>query len=537
MTTPISTDRRHLLWLGYLVAVSVVAVVFLLLEAGSLAQNVVYNAVALSAAVAIVAGVLIHRPAHPWPWLLMAAGQLSFFVGDVLWVIYSEMGVEPFPSFADVFYLAGYPLIAAGLVVGIRSRLGGGDKSSLLDAAILTTSVAVLAWTFQMGPLAAELDPEPLGFGISLAYPAMDVLLIGVCIGLLAAPGLRTASFRLLALSLGALFVSDQIYALQTTAETYTDGTFLDLGWLLAYGTIGASALHPSMRSLFAPRPVTMSLLGPVRMAFLGAAMLTGPALLTFARSDADLGLAVIGAGTAVLSVLVLGRLAGLVRLLSADIAKRRVLEAELSFQASHDSLTHLANRRLFVQRVEERLRAPAIGPLAVLFLDLDDFKTVNDSLGHQAGDELLAVVGERIRSCLRESDIAARLGGDEFGVLLGAINEPDEAETIAARLADTLSAPTTLHGIVVPVAASIGIAIHTPEMDGVDALLRAADVAMYGAKARGKDRYQVYTPDQDPGDDRLPEGRVGARGAAAASTAEIEPRTATPPLLTPEGA
>ncbi len=121
--------------------------------------------------------------------------------------------------------------------------------------------------------------------------------------------------------------------------------------------------------------------------------------------------------------------------------------------------------------------------------------------------------------------------------MLLGAINEPDEAETIAARLADTLSAPMTLHGIVVPVAASIGIAIHTPDMDGVDALLRAADVAMYGAKARGKDRYQVYTSDQDPGDDRLPAGRVGARGAAAASTADVEPRTATPPLLTPEGA
>ncbi len=530
-----SSALARRLWFGYAATVLVIMGIFLLLPAGSLAQNALYDVVAVSAAIVILVGIWIHRPAHPWPWVLMAAGQLAFFAGDLLWVIYAELGLETFPSLADVFYLAGYPLIAAGLIVGIRIRLGGGDRSSLLDAAILTTSVAVLAWTFQMGPLAAELDPKPLGLGISLAYPAMDVLLIGVCIGLLAAPGLRTTAFRLLALSLVALFVSDQIYALQINAESYAEGGFLDLGWLLAYGTIGAAALHPSMRSIFLPRPVTMSLLGPVRMAFLAVAMLTGPALLAFARSDADLGLAVIGAGSAVLSVLVLGRLAGLVRLLSADIDKRRVLEAELSFQASHDPLTHLANRRLFVQRVEERLVHPASSPLVVLFLDLDDFKTVNDSLGHVAGDELLGVVGQRIRSCLRESDLAARLGGDEFGVLLGDIGNAGQAEAIASRIAQALDAPLTIDGIVVPVAASIGIAIHTPDMDGVDALLRAADVAMYGAKARGKHRYKVYAPDQDPGDDRLPADRATTRHPRAADAVAGGPRAVT--LLSPEGA
>ena len=269
-------------------------------------------------------GFASNRPAHRWPWLLIAAGQATFFLGDILWVAYGEMGLEPFPSPADVFYLSGYPFIAARLLMGIRSRLGTGDRSSLLDAAILATSVAVLAWTFQIGPLAAELDPEPLAFAISLAYPIMDVLLIGVCIGLLAGPGLRTASFRLLALSLVALLVADQIYAIQTAADSYTDGGPLDVGWLLAYGTIGASALHPSMRSLFDPRPIPVTLLGPVRMAFLAAAMMTGPVLLAFARQDADPGLVVIAGGTAILSVLVLARLAGLVRLLSADVAKRR---------------------------------------------------------------------------------------------------------------------------------------------------------------------------------------------------------------------
>jgi diguanylate cyclase (GGDEF)-like protein len=529
-------DRRHRGWLVYAAGIAIATLVFLLLPAGELVQDTVYDTVALSAAVAIILGLRMNRPAHRWPWLLIAAGQATFFIGDVLWVIYAEMGVEPFPSPADVFYLAGYPFIAAGLILGIRSRLGGGDRSSLLDAAILATSVAVLSWTFQIGPLAAQLDPEPLAFAISVAYPTMDLLLIGVFIGLVAGPGVRTASFRLLGLSLLALLVADQIYAIQSTAGTYTDGGTLDVGWLVAYGTIGASALHPSMRSLFDGRPIPVTLLGPVRMAFLAAAMLTGPALLVFARHDADVGLAVIAGETAFLSVLVLARLAGLVRLLSADIAKRRVLEAQLSFQANHDPLTHLANRRLFVQRVADRLDQPARAPVAVLFLDLDDFKTVNDTLGHQAGDELLVVVGERIRTCLREGDTAARLGGDEFGVLLGDISEPGEAEAIAARMAETLSVPLSIAGTVVPVAASIGIAVHAPGMKDVDALLRAADVAMYGAKARGKDRYQVYAADEDPGDDRVGVGRVGTRRSGPDPDGAA-PRGGSKPILRSEGA
>jgi diguanylate cyclase (GGDEF)-like protein len=528
-------DRRHRPWLAYSAAVLAAMVAFLLLPAGTLSQDMLYDAVAVSAAIAILLGVHIHRPAHPWPWRLLALGQLSFFLGDVLWVIYAELGEDPFPSLADVFYLAGYPIMALGLLVGIRNRLGGGDRSGLLDASILTTSVAVVAWTFQIGPLAAALDPEPLAFAISLAYPVMDVVLIGVCIGLLAAPGARTSSFRLLAFSLVALLVSDQIYAIQTTAEAYSDGSVLDLGWLLAYGSIGAAALHPSMAALFQPRPVAVTLLGPVRLAFLAAAMLTGPALLIYGQADPDLGLRVIAIGTVILSVLVIGRLSGLVRLLTADIDKRRVLEAQLSFQATHDPLTHLANRRLFVKRAEERLAAQPAGPIAVLFLDLDDFKTVNDSLGHQAGDELLVAVGDRIRACLREGDLAARLGGDEFAVLLGEIVDPAEAESVAARLAQTLTEPLMLAGTVVPVAASIGIAVRTPEMADVDALMRAADVAMYGAKARGKDRYQVYSPDQDPGDDRLVAGRIGTRVLRSRTAEPSDVSGRSLPQLRPE--
>ena len=489
-------------WLAYLVAGLIAMFAFALLPRGSRAQDVVYDGVSISAAIVILLGVRLHRPANHYPWLLIAAGQFAFFVGDLLWVIYAEMGQSPFPSLADVFYLGGYPFIAAGLALGIRRRLTGGDRSGLLDASILVTSAAVLAWTFQIGPLVSGLDPDPLAFGISLAYPLMDLLVIGVGIGLLATPGARTTSFRFVAISLVTLLIADQIYALQTAEGSYENGGLLDLAWMVGYLTWGAAALHPSMRAVFDPRPVAVTLLGPLRLAFLGAAMLTGPVLLAFGRPDPDLGVIVIAGGTAILSLLVLIRLAGLVRLLSADIAKRRVLEEELSFQATHDPLTHLTNRRLFVQRVDQALDAGGEVPdVAVLFLDLDDFKTVNDSLGHAAGDALLIAVAGRIRSCLRERDVAARLGGDEFAVLLRETSTAVEAEAAAGRLAMALSVPIALEGTVVPVAASIGIALPTAQITHVDDLLRAADIAMYGAKARGKDRSQVYSPALDQTD------------------------------------
>src|SRR6185436_13565117 len=149
-----------------------------------------------------------------------------------------------------------------------------------------------------------------------------------------------------------------------------------------------------------------------------------------------DQGLVVIAFGTALLSLLVLLRLAGLVGLLERDVAARRVLEARLSYQAFHDPLTGLANRRRFVDRAGAALAGRTEpGTIAALFLDLDDFKTVNDSLGHAAGDELLVKVAERIRTGLREADLAARLGGDEFGILLAGIPDATYATDVASRL------------------------------------------------------------------------------------------------------
>ncbi|HEX5147713.1 MAG TPA: hypothetical protein VFW02_01440, partial [Candidatus Limnocylindrales bacterium] len=318
---------------AYLAVGAVLLLLHASLERGGPAQNLVYDGIGASAVAAALFGAWRNRPERRLPWVLMAAGQALFVAGDLLWNWYELIGEEPFPSLADVLYLAGYPFIAVGLFLLIRRRIGDGDRGGILDAAILTTAAAVLSWTFLMRPQLVDSELDLLSLAISLAYPVADLILIGVAMGLLTTPGARSPAFLMLGASLACLLVADQIYALQTLEGTYVAGSPLDSLYLAAYLLFGASALDPSMRRLTDPHPVPVTWLGPVRLLSLAIAMLTGPALLTVGP-DADSGLAVIAVGTALLSLLVLARLVGLVALLARDVAQRRVLEAQLSFQA-----------------------------------------------------------------------------------------------------------------------------------------------------------------------------------------------------------
>jgi diguanylate cyclase (GGDEF)-like protein len=177
--------------------------------------------------------------------------------------------------------------------------------------------------------------------------------------------------------------------------------------------------------------------------------------------------------------------------------AERQVLEEQLRHRAFYDSLTGLPNRSLFLDRVAHGLaRGEALGQqIAVLFIDLDRFKVVNDSLGHAAGDQLLMQVGRRLRTCLRESDTMARLGGDEFTVLLEGPQAVADAVQAAERILATLSAPFRLDGQETYAAASIGISGGSAIREAGRDLLREADIALYRAKAAGRGRYIVFEP------------------------------------------
>jgi diguanylate cyclase (GGDEF)-like protein len=195
-----------------------------------------------------------------------------------------------------------------------------------------------------------------------------------------------------------------------------------------------------------------------------------------------------------------LQRLAEDVNGMTADLdrlyaVEHKLFQEQLWHQAFHDPLTGLPNRALLRDRLEQGLaRADRqLRPVGVLVLDLDNFKIINDSLGHQAGDELLRVVADRVRGCLRSVDTAARLGGDEFTILVEDVSDAAEVTSVAERVVHALRVPIALDQREIFVTASVGIALSTPHHTTAEALLRNADVAMYQAKAAGKGHWQIY--------------------------------------------
>ncbi|HLZ38796.1 MAG TPA: diguanylate cyclase [Mycobacteriales bacterium] len=184
--------------------------------------------------------------------------------------------------------------------------------------------------------------------------------------------------------------------------------------------------------------------------------------------------------------------------LLLRDISERKEVEERLRWLANYDPLTRLPNRRLFGDRLAQTMiasrRHQARG--ALILIDLDGFKLINDSLGHQVGDELLVAVADRLRQQRREEDTAARLGGDEFAVLLPEIGHAEDAAVVATKILAAVAQPVRIRGHLLNVTVSIGVAVW-PD-DGVDQhlLLSSADAALYQAKARGKNRFELATPE-----------------------------------------
>lgn len=480
-------------------------------------QGVSYYLVALPAVAAVLVGTLVNRPGYPLPWHLFALGLLFFAAGDVVWGIYDHFLVQaPLPSPADAFYLATYPCVLAGLVlIAVRRHAPGHAWASLVDAAMIATGVGVLFWVFFVDRYAGNTSLGSLERLVSVAYPLMDVLLLGLLVRLLFGPGKRPPAYYLLNASLACWLLADALFVTPALSGSYEAGGFVGALWLLAYLGFGAAALHPSMRSLSEPAPE-----GPgTKLAWQRLVLITGislvvPGTLTVqAVRGQPIDAPVIAAGSVILYLLTAVRVAGL-------IGERRALEERLRFQAFHDALTNLPNRALFMDRLEHALACVGRkhhqkGCIAVMFVDLDDFKVVNDSLSHAAGDRLLVCVAGRLRACLRNADTVARLGGDEFALLLEDVGGVGDAARVAERCLKEVRTPVELAGRPVRVTASIGIALNESGRDHPDDLLRHADMAMYKAKERGKGNHATFDPRQTSAarsrmspDDRRPTGR-----------------------------
>jgi Diguanylate cyclase, GGDEF domain len=377
---PTDWTRRRL-WLAYLACGLLVSGASLALP--DLAYSVVYDLVGLSAVVAILCGMRLHRPARRGIWYGLAAGLAVFVVGDVVYSVYAyALHLEPFPSPADALHLASYPMLAAALLVMIRSRTGGRDRAGLIDALIITTGLGLLSWAFLMRPIAA--DPS-LTLGsrlISLAYPLADVLLLAVLARLVTSPGARSASYRMLGAALLLQLGADIVYAGLTAVGAYSGG-LLDLGWMVSYLCWGAAALHPSVRSLSEVAPARGVRVTRRRLLVLAPAALIAPAVLLYQGSrDLPIDWAALGLGSVVLFLLVVARMSELV-------AQVQDQAAQLAALAHNDALTGIPNRRAWdLDLVREMARARRSGaPLHLALLDIDHFKRFNDTNGHQAGD------------------------------------------------------------------------------------------------------------------------------------------------------
>jgi diguanylate cyclase (GGDEF)-like protein len=294
-------------------------------------------------------------------------------------------------------------------------------------------------------------------------------------------------ALNLVGLGLLAQGVADSTFAYLAATSNY-DGGSVDVAWVLAFLLIAVAGTSPvgvhrpvENRRAAASRSLSMSVLPyvPVVAAFV---LVLGATYTGHPLTPGEVTVATV------VVAMILGRQYAAAQeniRLTSDLAAR---EAELQHLAFHDSLTGLANRALFRDRLTHALQLHQrdLRPVAVVFLDLDDFKVVNDTLGHGAGDELLRQVGNRITGVLRTADTVARLGGDEFAVLL-----EDDADPLrtAGRIADALRAPFALADRDLPVRVSLGmcaLAPTDPAVD-VDGLLARADEAMYRAKRDGK--------------------------------------------------
>ncbi|GAA1636094.1 GGDEF domain-containing protein [Actinoplanes couchii] len=467
-------------WRWYLAVCAVCAVVYNLIPSDPV-QAVIATLVHLSGVATILLGVRRHRPALRWPWYALAANVGLFAAGDVAyWLQTVLLGQDVFPSVADAFYVPSNLALIAGLLGLARARRTTWDRPGLLDAAILSTGATMLAWLYLIAPTARLGDLTVFGRAVSLTYPILDLAALAVLLRVAIGSGRRPAPYRMLVIGVVVLLATDVTYTLLELHDNYAAGGLMDVGWMVTHVLFGTAALHPAMASVSQATPPPDGMIGRGRLLALAVAGLMAPLVLTIEWILGDpLDIPVVVGGSVLLFLLVMARLHGVVGLLAASLDVARG-------QAYTDQLTGLANRRHFHNRWEQALTDGG-GPTALLYVDLDGFKAVNDTLGHETGDAVLETVAGRIRQTVRDTDLVARLGGDEFAVILpGATDE--QAVAIATRIVDAVAEPIEVRGLPVGVGASIGV-ITAPSGADPESEIKRADTAMYAAKAAGRGR------------------------------------------------
>jgi diguanylate cyclase (GGDEF)-like protein len=423
---------------------------------------------------------------HRSGWLALVTALLGWAIGEGIWAVDElrpELDHATHPAAAEVVLLL-YPVGALVSLLLLSNLSRHSPWRLVLDGLIVATSLFVVSWVFVLDKqLHEDSSPQPA----TLTHIFADVVLIMAAILMLSRvrPGDRP-SRSLVAGGIATIAVADIAMVFETGIGTYHTSGLADLGLVAGLGMMALAALSS----------VTEFPAAPSRDAMTSRARLWLPYLPLLLAAAAGLRHTV--------AQMAHGRMPALVGILVAAVLARQFvvlvenqrLFSEVAQEAFRDSLTGLANRTHFLQRLEQAVahRRRDAAPIAVLCLDLDNFKSVNDALGHPAGDELLIRVAGRLTASLGEMGTVARLGGDEFAVLIeGSV---EESQAAAQRVLESFSAAIVIDGVPIAVRPSIGFTMATVASCTVDQLLRHADLAMYAAKREGGHCIRSFVPD-----------------------------------------
>ncbi len=425
-------------------------------------------------------------------WMFLTIGVLGWAVRQAIWSYYHQaLGMEqpPFPAVSEIAYLL-FPVGACLALVLLPAGYAGQSRIRMvLDGLIVAGALFVVFWAVVLHSAYTAGDADGFAVAVSLIYPVSDIVVLTVALSVLARAraGQR---FTLMLLTAGIVLkaLSDSAFAYLIISGADSKGDIIDAGWAAALLMLSLAALL----SLAAPDAEEHKPRLPSRastwlpyLPLLAAAVVCAPKYLFMS------GVGPVFASALLLMAAVLARQFVVVR-------ENRLLLETVADQALRDPLTGLANRELFRDHLTHamQLRQRDNRSVAVLVLDLDEFKLVNDSLGHPAGDALLTLVAERILGCVRPGDTVARLGGDEFAVLLE--GRVEQSRRVAHRVMRAFDAPFLIEGHDLLMRPSVGLAVASADDTEIsaDALLKQADVAMYSAKRSRAGGVHTFSPD-----------------------------------------
>jgi diguanylate cyclase len=418
--------------------------------------------------------------------LLMTFALASSAAGDLIWnARYASMRQDPRPSWADVAWLGYYVPALAAVITYMRATRARASATLWADGLIAGCGTAALA-ALAFDVITHDPASDTVGIAVQMAYPTLDMLVVGVVICSVALSAWRaTPAWIAVAGGLVAFAVADTI-SLYTTARSGSAPALLAVAWPMGalLITAGCWTMSQAPPGGDAPRSVhgDSAVAVPASAAAASLAMLVVGQFVRLPHAAVTLATASV--------------LAGIVRLLITFQDLRSLASSRV--EARTDDLTELGNRRFFYERAAIVFDGRALTrAAALLVVDLDHFKEINDTLGHHLGDELLRQVGPRLRLTIRDGDVIARLGGDEFVIILDGAGE-QAAVAVATRARDALLEPFVLDGITVRIDASVGVAMFPQHGRDASALLQRADVAMYQAKTAGGG-HEIYVAERDP--------------------------------------